>query len=495
MKLDGKIAAKFNRTLEKEGILALAKKMAKEFKGAEMYAVGGAVRDIILGRPVKDIDVLVRKIKINDLEKFLVKSGKVDLVGKRFSVLKFTPKNGGRQIDIALPRTDFAYGTGGYKDFKVKANPNLPIEDDLARRDFTINAMAWNVVSGEIVDPYGGLADLEKKIIRAVGEPKERFAEDYSRMLRAIRFAMQLDFKIETKTWEAVKKYIKKINELAEDGERKVPYEVIASEFLKAFDARPVDTIKKYLECGAAQALMPELAAMKKCGQPKEFHSEGNVLTHTLMALRNIDEKFFKKYFSEPVTLTAKVAILLHDIGKPKAKKRVEGRTVFYNHDKIGAELARKFLERLKFSAPPAVGISSEEVVWLVGNHLLFFYSPAGAMKKTTIEKYLFHKQFSGAAHMQLFLADAMATKPADRKTDFARFIEAYKVWQSLKGKQKKVPPAPILDGNEIMKILKIAPGPKIGEIVEALREEQLNGRIKNRKDAERYIKKLKIEN
>lgn len=502
MKLDSKIAAKFNKILEKEGILALAKKMSKEHKGAEMYLVGGAVRDIIIGRPVKDMDVLVRKVKIKDLEKFLAKSGKVDLVGKRFSVLKFTPKNGEKQIDIALPRTDFAYGTGGYKDFKVKANPNLPIEDDLARRDFTVNAMAWNVVSGEIVDPYHGLADLKKKIIRAVGKPQARFAEDYSRMLRAIRFGMQLDFKIETKTWAAVKRYIGRINDttahspsLTKEGkgeERKVPYEVIASEFLKSFGARPVETIKKYLECGALKKLMPEIIKMKECTQPKEFHSEGNVFTHTLLALQNIDSKFFKKYFSEPVSLTAKVAILLHDVGKPETKTKKDGRTVFYNHDKAGAEIARKFLERLKFSSPPEVGVNTEEIAWLVSNHLLFLYSDPAIIKKTTLEKYLFHRVYSGTAFMQLYLADAMASVPDKSKTDLTRFFKAYEIWQSLKGKQRPIPPAPFLDGDEIMKIMKIKSGIEVGEIIMALREEQLNGRVKNKKDAGEFIKKIK---
>lgn len=491
MKEDEKLIKKFDAALYGRPIFDLAEKIIKKIPKAEVYLVGGAVRDIILGRPIEDIDILVRKVKLADLEKFLQSRGKVDLVGKRFSVLKFSPRGGNGQIDIALPRTDFSYGTGGYKDVKVKSNPNLAVEDDLARRDFTVNAMAWNVLEKKLIDPCGGLRDLKNKIIKTVGSPKERFAEDYSRMLRAIRFAMQLDFKIERGTWAAIKKYIGRIDDLAATKERKVPYEVIASEFLKSFSAAPRKTIEMYFDCGAMKKLMPEFLAMKKCSQPKEYHSEGSVLAHTLIALDNINSKIFKKYFSEPVSLTAKMAILLHDIGKPKSKKRMDGRTVFYNHDKIGADMAKKFLERLKFSAPPDIGIDAEEVAWLIGNHLLFFYSPPEQMKKTTLEKYLFNSRFSGLAHMQLFLADAMATKPEKIKLDLTRFKKACELWRSFQKTEKFELPKPILNGDEAMKILKIAPGPKVGEILDLLREEQLNGRIKSKKDAEKFIKNI----
>jgi poly(A) polymerase len=500
MKLDAKTAKRFAELSKKEGIFDLAEKLVKKFPKAEVYLVGGAVRDIILGRPVKDIDVMARRVKIADLEKFLGKLGRVNLVGKRFSVLKFIPKAGGlsrfarndkKEIDISIPRKDFAFGTGGYKDFKVKSNPDLPVEEDLGRRDFTVNAMAWNILSADLTDPFGGMADLKKKVLRAVGEPARRFAEDYSRMLRAIRFAMQLDFKIETKTWAAVKKYIRHINDSVK-GERKVPYEVIAAEFLKSFDAKPRETVEFYISSGAAKELMPEIMAMKKCTQPKEFHSEGDVLIHTLIALDNTKSDFFKKYFPEPVSLTTKVAILLHDIGKPKSKKKIDGRTVFYNHDKIGADAARAFLDRMKFSAPPDVGVDSEQIIWLIENHLLFFYSPPEQMKKTTLEKYLFNKRFSGLAHMQLFLADATATKPERVKLDLTRFKKSYELWRSFQKTEKAVMPKPILNGNEIMKILGIKPSPEVGRILGLLREEQLNGRVKIKAEAEKFLKKMK---
>ena len=393
MRLDARIVRKFSAALKERKVFDLAENLVKKFSKAEVFLVGGAVRDIILDRPLKDIDILARGVRMADLQKALGKLGKVGLAGERFGVLKFSPRTGGslfHQIDIALPRTDFSFSTGVYKDFEVKYDPGLPVEKDLGRRDFTINAMAYDVAHGRLIDPFGGLPDLKRGIIRTVGRPEERFEEDYSRMLRAIRFAMQLGFKIDAKTWSSIKKYIKRVNDsVSVNGrsERKVPYEVIAAEFLKSFSFAPAETIRMYDRAGALRVLMPEIFAMKKCGQPKEFHSEGNVLKHTLLALKNLDSKLFRRYFGGPVALTTKVAILLHDVGKPAAKKKIGGRVVFYNHDRMGADIAKKFLERMKLSAPPEIGIYADEVVWLVENHLLFFYAPPEAMRKTTLEK------------------------------------------------------------------------------------------------------------
>ena len=159
------------------------------------------------------------------MEEFLTNQGKVNLVGQTFGVFKFVPKGGDKQnpFDIALPRKDFSLGTGGYRDVEIQTSPGLSIKKDLSRRDFTINAMAlkWDKFDKrgaghwQIIDPYHGIEDLKKKIIRAVREPKERFKEDYSRMLRAIRFSCQLEFEIEEETWKALKNQIKFINKIS----------------------------------------------------------------------------------------------------------------------------------------------------------------------------------------------------------------------------------------------------------------------------------------
>src|SRR3989338_128334 len=310
-----------------------AKQLARRYLKAEIFLVGGAVRDLMLDRPTKDFDFVIREVNKNDLENFLKKFGKVDLVGKRFGVFKFKPRGWtGEEIDIALPRTEHSLNfSGAYRDFKIQSKANLKIEDDLSRRDFTINAMAIKISQistpkahppraenlksqNYLVDPFGGLNDLNKKIIRTVGKPELRFKEDYSRMLRAIRFACQLNFKVEPKTWQTLKTKIKNLDKKI-NGERVIPYEVIAKELNKAIIANPVSAIKLLDESGALKILMPELLKMKKCPQPKIFHNEGDVWTHTLLALEKLNSPAFKKeFFGKKISPEVIWGVIYHDL-------------------------------------------------------------------------------------------------------------------------------------------------------------------------------------
>lgn len=241
---------------------AFAHALTREFPKCGVYLVGGCVRDAMLKMPIKDFDFMVTGVPMKALAAFLAQRGKIDLVGKRFGVLKFRPSGTADIYDIALPRTERAGMSGGYRDFSVQSDPNLPLKSDLARRDFTVNAMAWDVRDGKLLDPFGGEKDLRRKIIRAVGVPEARFREDHSRMLRALRFAVVLGFKIEPKTWKALVRSIRRVNDEVA-GERTVPYEVAAREFMKAFSVDPVRTLKLWRESGALSALLPELVAVK----------------------------------------------------------------------------------------------------------------------------------------------------------------------------------------------------------------------------------------
>src|SRR3989344_3675379 len=365
--------------------LKFLESLYKKFPKAEAYLVGGLVRDLFLTRESKDIDLVVRGVSINNLITFLKKQGKCNLVGRVFGVIKFVPKGFEEMeaIDIALPRKEHSLGTGGYRDFKVQANAKLDIKDDLSRRDFTINALAWDLRKNILIDLFGGLEDLKKKQIRTVGNPSERFAEDYSRLLRALRFVVTLNFELETKTAKAIISLMPKINSVVKikgKTERVVPEETMAREFLKSLVARPANTLEFWNEMGAIKQILPELLPMKGCEQPLQFHSEGDVWVHTRMALENSKSKKFETFFGRTASAQLILTTLLHDIGKPPTKQTPEkdgvDRVRFNGHDAMGAQMASKIMKRLRFSSVPEFTINDDAVVWLIQHHLLSLNNP-----------------------------------------------------------------------------------------------------------------------
>ena len=196
-------------------------------KGAELFVVGGAVRDAMLGRPITDLDLMVAGVSIADLGKALKQLGTVDSSGTTWGVLGLTLD--GQRIDVALPREEIQKkGDGHYFDVQVTAQPDLPIVDDLRRRDFTINAMALNVRTGELIDPFHGQVDVQHRTLRTVGNPVTRFTQDHSRILRCLRFATQLGFTVEPITWEGLRTVVQRVKQL------KVPKRIWEQEFRKA---------------------------------------------------------------------------------------------------------------------------------------------------------------------------------------------------------------------------------------------------------------------
>ena len=499
--------------------LQFVKTLQQEFPAAKFYLVGGMVRDLALGRPSKDFDLVVTGVPAKPLEAALEKLGRVNLVGKNFGVFKFTPRGGDPSdpIDVALPRTEHAFGTGGYRDVEVQSDPKLPIENDLARRDFTINSMAlklnseFRISNFEIdsklkiqnskflVDPFGGLDDLVKKTIRCVGKPEERFHEDYSRMLRAIRFACQLDFEIEPATWKAVMQHIKHLNREI-NGNRIVPSEVIAKELVKAVVAYPVWALELLDDSGAVSTLMPELLKMKRCPQPPQFHSEGDVWTHTVLALTKLGSKEFHKEFKnqnskkdknlQPTTYNLQPelvwATLFHDLGKPYTLT-VTDRIRTNGHDIKGAKVFAQIAERLKLAS---TGLNVAAIEWLIAKHLIATYAKRDQMKETTVEKYFFNDQVPGRQLLQLTFVDIAATVPPSGKPDFTAYRQLKNRVQSLQRRlaAKQRLPRALLDGNAIMKILKLPPSRHIGEIKEYLREQQLGGKIKTKAQAKKAV-------
>jgi poly(A) polymerase len=481
-------------------IQQLATKLVRRFPAAEVFLVGGPVRDLLLGKEIKDYDLLVRNVPAKKLAAFLKTQGKVNLVGRSFGVYKLKlPATGYRlpAIDVALPRTEHSlHHTGGYRDFKVQSDYQLPLATDLSRRDFTINAMAYNLLTKKIADPFSGLEDLDKKIIRAVGQPEKRFKEDYSRLLRAIRFAVQLNFQIEKQTWAALKKLTPKINQ-RQASEFTVPRETIAKELLKAFCSNPPRALELLNQSGLIKQLMPELLKMKGCDQPDNWHTEGDVWQHTVLCLKNLNSKKFQQQFSNQPSINLILGLLFHDLGKPYTiqtpAKHGTDRIRFNEHDTIGAQKTKAICERLKLSAykDKAIDCDPEKVTWLVQRHMLTVHGKIAQMKNTTLEKYFFSDR-PGQDLLALIFVDALSTIPQKDAVYLDHYSELKARLQKLAKLQKigkKILPRLILDGHEIMKILKIKPGPQIGQVMTLLREEQLKGKIKNKTQAKKFIK------
>src|SRR3989338_6290983 len=253
--------------------LVFARTLMRKHPQGQLYLVGGFVRDLLLGRVSKDIDFVVAGVPRAKLVAHLKKYGHVNFVGRTFGVFKFVPKgqHGNDAIDIALPRLDLPKGrTGAYRDVKVISRSSVPIEDDLRRRDFTVNALAWNIFEKRMIDLGLGLKDLKARKLRTVGKPEDRFREDFSRMLRGLRFAAELDFSIEPRTWRALKSLVSHLNDVR-SGVYVVPREGLAKEMMRTFYANPGKALELYDKSGALNVLVPEMMPMKTCPQPNPY--------------------------------------------------------------------------------------------------------------------------------------------------------------------------------------------------------------------------------
>lgn len=489
---------------------AFFRTLVKVYPSAEVYLVGGAVRDLLLSRPTKDYDFVVRNVPITPLQAFLKKHGSVRLVGKKFGVLKFLPRTGTEPFDIALPRTEHSdTGTGHYRDFTIKTDYRLPIEDDLSRRDFTINALALNLKTGALVDPFGGVSDIKEKIICTVGAPSARFAEDYSRMLRAVRFACQLGFSIDPETERAILRNVKHLNKEMKPREcltnrtdrntmRVVPYEVAAKEMTKALAADPERAFDLLDAFGVIKLLLPELLPMKQCPQEKRWHSEGDVWTHTRLALSVLSGKKFAKEFGDATrSALLTFAVLFHDVGKPPTLQTPETHGVdrirTNGHDRVGAEITRRVAERLRLASASDFDGTADDLAWLVRNHLLILTTTVDKLRSRTIEKYFYDDPRRGQLLLRLVFCDSSASLQVNGKpglqgyTAFKKRLESFEKQHHLSARKRSLPKA-FLDGDDIMHICGIQPGPRVGQLREQLREEQLSGHVKTKQGAKTWL-------
>ena len=420
-------------------------------QGFEAYIVGGCVRDFLRGVEPEDWDVATNA-KPEEIGKISLRS----FADNKFGTVTVltgseTPKL--KEIEITPYRIDEKYSDKRHPD---KIRWAKTIEEDLARRDFTINAMAMNK-KGEIIDPFSGKKDLENKIIRAVGNPDERFNEDALRMMRAVRFATTLSFEIESKTTQAIKKNAIWLQAISK--------ERIRDEFLKIIMAeKAADGIELLRLLGLLKYIIPELEEGYKVTQNK--HHIYECYEHAIFSLKYAAQKKFNKY--------VRLAALFHDIAKPRVKEGEGPDATFYSHEILGAKMTIQILNRLKF---PKKDI--EKITKLVRYHL--FYYNVDEVGESSVRRLV---RKVGPENM----AELLQVRYADRIGSGVPKAEPYKL-RHLKYIIERVSQDPIsvkmlkVNGNDVMKILGIQPGPKVGQILDVLLGYVLEDPQKNKKE------------
>jgi tRNA nucleotidyltransferase (CCA-adding enzyme) len=419
----------------------------------KLYEVGGSVRDSLISPETenKDRDYLITGIPIESLMDILRRFGKVDLVGKSFGVIKFTPRGDSEVVDIAIPRTERSIGTA-HREFEVTYDHNIPIETDLKRRDFTINAMARAIPSGGIIDPYGGQADLKNKIIRIVFP--EAIIEDPLRILRGAQFAARFEFAIEPDTLTAMKTGANLIDTVSP--------ERIADELNKMLlkANRPSIGFRYLLEIGVLEHILPELTRGVGVEQPGGYH-RWDVFEHTMVAVDAAAKR-----------LLVRLAALFHDVGKPATRELVEDGATFYGHDKLSARMAMQALKRLRYPNDVIDAVSI-----LIERHM--FSDRAGDKGIRRLIRAVGTDLIYDL--LDLRRADITAQGMGQEPSEVDEF-EA-KVTAEIEKKSPFGLADLEISGDDIMKQFNLQPGPLIGEILSDLLEMVLDNPLANSYD------------
>jgi tRNA nucleotidyltransferase (CCA-adding enzyme) len=428
--------------------------------GFEAHLVGGCVRDILLGREPKDWDIATnaKPEEIQKLFEDTVYENDFGTVGVKTE--SEDPKLG--VIEVTTYRIEGKYTDKRHPDDVKFAKT---IEEDLSRRDFTVNAIAMDL-KGAIIDPYGGKDDLKAKTIRTVGDPEERFNEDALRLMRAVRFATELDFEIELNTRRAIEKLSRELEVVAKERIR----DELAKILMTPHAAKGVILLE---EMGLLQSILPELREGLGVGQNK--HHIYTIFEHNV---RSLDYTAKEGY-----SLEVRMAALLHDVGKPKAKAGDGPDSTFYQHEYIGAKLAARALDRLRFSKDFV-----EIVAHLVKSHM--FYYNVGEISDAGVRRFV---RRVGPENID----DLLRVREADRIGSGVKKAIPYKLRHLLfmidKVKSDPLSPKMLkLNGDELMKMLKIKPSPRVGWVLNALLEEVLDDPSRNTRDyLEEQAKKL----
>jgi poly(A) polymerase len=411
--------------------------------------VGGCVRDLLLGREPADYDVATDATPVEVAGLFPESVA----VGAQFGVI-LIPKNG-LKVEVATFRSDMGYSDGRHPDRVVYSKTP---QEDVQRRDFTINGLLMRNDDGEVLDFVGGQKDLSAGIIRAIGDPELRFAEDKLRMMRAVRFAARFGFEIEPATFRAIRRHVKEIQQVSPERLR----EELTKMLTEGAARRALELLEETWLLGQ---VLPEIASMKGVEQPPEFHPEGDVWIHTRLMLEQL---------AKGASPTLAWGVLLHDVGKPptfQSAAETGDRIRFNHHVDVGVKMAEAICHRLRFSNEHTV-----QIVALVDNHMKF--GAVEVMKKATLKRFVRLPQFD--EHMELHRLDCLSSH---------RHLDSYEFVQRFLDETppEQVRPERLLTGDDLL-AMGLPPGPEFSRILRGVEDAQLEGRLRTKEEAREYV-------
>ncbi len=418
--------------------------------GFKAYLVGGCVRDLLLGREPEDYDVATDALPERVQQLFPHSLA----VGAQFGVIVVVEDP--IQVEVATFRSDVGYSDGRHPD-RVRYTKSA--EEDVRRRDFTINGLLLDPLTGQVLDYVGGRGDLSAGVIRAIGQPGQRFREDKLRMVRAVRFAARFGYRIEPATFAAIRELATEV--------RVVSAERLRDELTKLLtEGKARRGFELLDETGLLPAVLPEIARMKGVEQPPQFHPEGDVWIHTLLMLERLPA-------GVPPTLAW--GVLLHDVGKPPTftpPANPEGRIRFDQHVEVGTRMAEEICRRLRFS-----GNDTEQIAALVANHLRF--KDVAEMRASTLKRFVRLDRFE--EHLELHRLDCLASHGSLEAYEFVRRFVA-------ETPPEEVRPARVVTGDDLI-AMGFTPGPRFKEILQMVEDAQLEGRLKGREEALAFVR------
>ena len=421
--------------------------------GYQAYFVGGCVRDMIFGREPADYDIATDATPDQVMQIF----PETYAVGAKFGVVLVpAPSHNANEnevVEVATFRSDVGYSDGRHPDqVRYSKDPR----EDVERRDFTVNGLLLDPIKDEVLDFVGGRKDLNAGIIRAIGEPERRFAEDKLRMLRAVRFAARFGYAVEPLTFAAIQKLAPQIHQVSRERVRDE-----LSKMLTEGQARGAFLMLD--QTGLLREVLPEISAMKGVEQPPQFHPEGDVFVHTLLLLDKLPQ---------PCPPTLAWGALLHDVGKPATFRLAPDRIRFDGHVDVGLKMTQEISRRLRFSNDDAA-----QILALVGNHMRF--AQAQQMKESTLKKFIRMPHFE--EHLELHRMDCQASHGDLTSFNFVRE-------RMIAMPAEVMRPAPLITGDDLIDA-GYSPGPQFKEILAAIEDGQLEGRLRDRDAAIKFVR------